>query len=72
MLKRMLQRFIGVYTCQSAALLEITCHGSFLFRSELVIILKIHENFTFEKAPAEHIHSLFDHIMFMYVRGILI
>ena len=25
----MLQRLIGVFTCQNATLLEITCHGSF-------------------------------------------
>ena len=27
-LKRGLHRFLGVYTCQNATLLEITCHGS--------------------------------------------
>ena len=29
-LKRRLQRIVLVYLCQSAALLEITCHGSFM------------------------------------------
>ena len=28
-LKRRLQRFVWVYTCQNATLLEITCHGSY-------------------------------------------
>ena len=27
----MLHRLVWVYTCQNATLLEITCHGSFLF-----------------------------------------
>ena len=40
MLKRMLQSLVGVNTCQSATFLEITCHGLFLFRSELEIILE--------------------------------
>ena len=28
MLKIRLHRLVGVYTCQNATLLEITCHGS--------------------------------------------
>ena len=31
MLKRGLHRLVQVYTCQNATLLEITCHGSFVF-----------------------------------------
>ena len=31
MLKRGLHRLVRVYTCQNATLLEITCHGSFVF-----------------------------------------
>ena len=29
-LKRRLQRFVWVYSCQNATLMEITCHGSFI------------------------------------------
>ena len=29
-LKRRLHRLVRVYTCQNAALLEISCHGSFI------------------------------------------
>ena len=35
-LNRRLQRLVGVYTCQNATLLEITCHGSYaIFHSSL-------------------------------------
>ena len=31
--KGLLHRFVWVYTCQNATLLEITCHGSYLFEA---------------------------------------
>ena len=34
MLKRRLHRLARVYTCKNATLLEITCHGSFIFGTE--------------------------------------
>ena len=35
-LKRRLQRFVRVYTCQNATLLETSCHGS-LFNGDVML-----------------------------------
>ena len=38
LLKRRLHRLAGVYSCQNATLLEISCRGSFLLTSQRPII----------------------------------
>ena len=45
-LKRRLHRFVRVYICQNATLLEIMCGGSNVLNSGIILKIFIHENMT--------------------------
>ena len=51
MLKRRVHRLIGVYTCQNATLLEITCHGinvyMFVLLQAYIFFISINVTFLF-------------------------
>ena len=62
-LKRRLHRLIRVYTCENATLLEITCHGSFVFIQNIFLGEDIRKQLPRESAEFDDVNVKWKVIM---------